>query len=84
MSDGKVEAKEYGGEVLAVSAFRLSIAVLLHAIAYGRHKFRDEFCSPKCGLYPTHYDILGLCSLWNGNFVSLNLFFIYLMNIFLA
>lgn len=63
MSVGKVEAKEYAGEVLAVSAFRLSIVVLHHAISYERLKFRDELCSPKCGLYATHYDILGLCSL---------------------
>lgn len=34
MRVGKVEAKKYGGEVLAVSAFRLSILVPHHAIAY--------------------------------------------------
>jgi hypothetical protein len=36
MSDGKVEAKEYGWEVPAISAFYLSIFVLHHAIAYER------------------------------------------------
>jgi hypothetical protein len=36
MSDGKVGTKEYGGQVLAVPAFCLSIVVLRHAIAYER------------------------------------------------
>jgi hypothetical protein len=56
MSDGKVEAKEYSEDALAVSAFCLSTVVLHHAIAYERPKLRDELCSPKCGLYPKQCD----------------------------